>query len=177
MKKYLLAPFLGALAMFVWGFFYYGVSGIPYQALQPAQDVGPALDKLFPESGAYIVPDPRMDPEAMEEKLEAGPFATVHIQKGGRPAMDPMILLQGFALEFVSCLLLVVLLSLAQIRWYTNRLLFASLVGLLIAIYAQGGLVIWWHQDLGWHARTIIHDVVAWFAAGAVIAGFAQPSN
>ena len=132
---------------------------------------------IDPNVGVVAVPDPRMDPEAMEEKLEAGPFATVHIQKGGRPAMDPMVLLQGFALEFVSCLLLVVLLSLAQIRWYTNRLLFASLVGLLIAIYAQGGLVIWWHQDLGWHARTIIHDVVAWFAAGAVIAGFAKPSN
>ena len=49
MKKLLLAPLLGALAMFVWGFFYYGLSGIPYQALQPAQDVGPALDKLFPD--------------------------------------------------------------------------------------------------------------------------------
>ena len=177
MKKYLLAPFLAALAMFVWGWFYYGMSGVPYQALQPAQDVGPALDKLFPESGTYIVPDPRMDQEAMTARLEAGPFATVHIQKGGMPPMDPMILLKGFALEFVSCLLFVILLSLAQIRWYANRLILASLIGILIGLYAQGGMVIWWHQDIGWHARTVIHDVVAWIAAGTVIAAFVKPSN
>ena len=38
MKVHLLAPFLGALSMYVWGFFDYGRSDIPYQASQPDQD-------------------------------------------------------------------------------------------------------------------------------------------
>lgn len=163
--------------MFVWGFFYYGLSDFPYQALQPAQDIGPALDKLFPESGAYVVPDPRSDDATLTERLEAGPFATVHIQKGGTPAMDPKILLKGFGLEFLCCLLMVVLLGMAGIRGYTGRVIFTLLVGFLIAFYSQGGLVIWWHQDMAWHTRTLIHDVIGWALAGAIIAGFTKPRS
>ncbi|MEZ5277814.1 MAG: hypothetical protein R3F07_15645 [Opitutaceae bacterium] len=172
MKKYLLAPFLGALAMFIWGFVYYGISGIPYQALQPARDVGPALDKLFPTSGTYIIPDPRTEEPALSRQLEAGPFATVHITKGAMPAMDPVVMVSGFVLEFVSCLLLVILLGLTRIGGYPDRVIFVIVAGVLMAFFAHGGQAVWWHQDWNWQLRTIIHDVVAFGLAGAVIAGF-----
>ena len=118
MKKLLLAPLLGVLAMFVWGFVYYGVSGVPYKALQPAQDVGPALDKLFPTSGTYVVPDPRTESKALSKQLGKGPFATVHIKKGSLSAMDPVVMAKGFLLEWISCLLMVVILGLAKINGY-----------------------------------------------------------
>lgn len=170
MKKLLLAPLLGALAMFVWGFVYYGVSGVPYQALQPAQDVGPALDKLFPTSGTYVVPDPRTDSDDLSRQLEKGPFATVHIKKGSMPAMDPVVMVKGFLLEWISCLLMVVVLGLTQIKGYTTRLTFIVLVGFLAAFFTHGGQAVWWHQDWAWHIRTVIHDAGAWLFAGLILA-------
>lgn len=177
MKKYLLAPFLGALAMFIWGFIYYGVSGIPYQALQPAQEVGPALDKLFPASGTYVIPDPRTDEPAMSRQLASGPFATVHITKGGLKAMDPAVMISGFALEFISCGLLVILLGLTRIGNYPDRVIFVLVAGVLMAFFAHGGQAVWWHQDWNWQFRTMIHDVVAFLLAGAIIAGFVKPGK
>ena len=170
MKKLLLAPLLGALAMFAWGFVYYGLSGIPYNALQPAQDVGPALDKLFPTSGTYVVPDPRTDDAELAKKLEKGPFATVHIRKGGMPAMDPVVMIKGFVLEWIACLLMVVVLGLTQIKGYATRLTFIVLTGFLMAFFAHGGQAVWWHQDWSWQVRTIIHDGGAWLFAGLILA-------
>lgn len=169
MKKLLVAPLLAALAMFVWGFVYYGLSGVPYKALQPAQDVGPALDKLFPTSGTYIVPDPRTEDEEEAKRLEKGPFATVHIKKGGMPMMDPVVLVKGFLLEWISCLLMAVALGVARVKGYTTRLTFIVLVGFLMAFFAHGGLAVWWHQDWSWHMRTIIHDTGAWLFAGLIL--------
>jgi hypothetical protein len=145
--------------------------------MQPAHDVGPALDRLFTKSGAYVIPDPRSDDATLTERLDAGPFATVHIRKGGTPAMDPTVLLKGFGLEFLSCLLMVLLLGRAGIPGYTGRVIFILLVGCLIAFYSQGSLVIWWHQDMGWHTRTLIHDVIGWALAGVILGGFTKPGS
>ena len=106
MKKFLFAPLLAALAMFFWGFVYYGLSGIPYKVLGTVGDIGPELTKLFPADGTYILPDPRGTPEAISEQMKRGQFATVHIKKSGVPEMDPAVMGKGFALEFVTCLLL-----------------------------------------------------------------------
>ena len=91
--------------------------------------------------------------------------------------MDPMVLLKGFGLEFLSCLLMVLLLGMAGIPGYTRRVIFTLLVGFLIAFYSQGSLVIWWHQDMGWHTRTLIHDVIGWALVGVILAGFTKTGS
>ncbi len=177
MKKFLLAPFLAALAMFFWGFLYYGLSGIPYKTLGTAGDVGPALSQLFPADGTYLVPDPRGTPEVMAEQTKRGLFATVHIKKSGVTDMDPAMLGKGFVLEFVSCLLLAVLLSMSNFNQntYACRLILCVLVGTLATLFANGGQAIWWLQQWGWHLMTMLHDIVAFTLAGTVLAFFHKP--
>ena len=171
MKRFVLAPFLAALAMFFWGFIYYGLSGIPYKALGTAGDVGPALGQLFPADGTYILPDPRSSPEVMTEQMNRGQLAMVHIRKSGVMAMDGAVMAKGFALEFVSCLLLALLLHKAYGMQDAciNRFCFSVLTGVLVTLFANGGQAIWWQQDWGWHLMTMLHDIVCFALAGAVL--------
>lgn len=178
MKKFIVAPLLAALVMFLWGFVYYGVSAFPYQALQATNgDVGPQLNALFPASGTYVIPDPRGDKAEAEKLVQRGPIATVHIHREGAKSMDPLMLARGFGLEFVSCLLLAVLLTLGSVTGFGSRLIFAVIAGMLITLYSHGGEAIWWQQDWAWHGRTMIYDVVAWFGAGLVLALLVKPSR
>ena len=177
MKKFLFAPLLAALAMFFWGFVYYGLSGIPYKVLGTVGDIGPELTKLFPADGTYILPDPRGTPEAISEQMKRGQFATVHIKKSGVPEMDPAVMGKGFALEFVTCLLLAFMVNKAapSFQGFGGRVLFSLTVGVLLTLFANGGQAIWWHQDWGWHGMTMLHDGVAFLLAGVVIALFHTP--
>jgi hypothetical protein len=183
MKKFLLAPFLAALAMFFWGFLYYGLSGIPYKALGTVGDIGPALGQHFPADGTYILPDPRNSPETMAEQMNRGQLMTVHIKKSGVKAMDGAVMGKGFLLEFVSCLLLALLLhkSFGDKDCSPCRFKFCVMTGVLIALFAQGGQAIWWQQAWGWHLMTMLHDVVAFALAGTVLTFFfrssAQPAK
>ncbi|RKX30160.1 MAG: hypothetical protein DRP71_15490 [Verrucomicrobia bacterium] len=168
--KNLLATFLAALAMFVWGFAYYGVSGIPYKSLQPAQNVGAQLDELFPTTGTYVIPDPRTENDKLSKQLEKGPFATVHIRKGGTPAMDPLLMAKGFILGWVCCLMMAVLLAMTGIRGYGPRLVFILFAGVIMALFTHGGDVIWWRQDWAWQIHTMIYSIGAWLVAGLLLA-------
>ncbi len=178
MKKFLLAPFLAALAMFFWGFVYYGISGIPYKALGTTGDVAPAVAELFPADGTYLLPDPRGTPEVMAEQMKRGQFVMVHVKKGGVKEMDPTILAKGFALEFVSCLLLALLIHRAygvQSDQNLCRFMHCVIIGVLLTLFANGGQAIWWQQAWGWHLMTMLHDIVCFALAGAVLTFFFKP--
>ncbi len=174
MKRFLLAPFLAALAMFFWGFIYYGLSGIPYKALGTAGDVGPALHALFPASGTYVLPDPRGTSETLAEQMKRGQLATVHINKSVSPEMDPTVLAKGFALEFVVSLLLALILNAAfgQQDVCISRFKTCLTIGLLTTLFANGGQAIWWQQAWDWHLMTMLHDLVCFALAGAVLTFF-----
>lgn len=62
MKKFVLAPALAALAMFVVSAIYW-MSPFPYQTLTPVGDnaAAAALGKIFPATGTYLVPEPETD--------------------------------------------------------------------------------------------------------------------
>jgi hypothetical protein len=177
MKKFLLAPLLAALAMFFWGFVYYGLSGIPYKALGTVGDIAPAVAQHFPADGTYILPDPRNPPEVMTEQMNRGQLLTVHVKKSGVKAMDGGVMAQGFALEFVSCLLLALILEFVAggFKTYLCRFMFCLTVGVLATLFGNGGQAIWWQQAWGWHLMTMLHDVIAFALAGAVLAKFHTP--
>ncbi len=48
-----------ALAVYIWGFVFWGASGLPYSAWQKVDDevaVGQVLKKHFPRDGVYAIP-------------------------------------------------------------------------------------------------------------------------
>ncbi len=173
MKQFVLAPALAALAMFFWGFVYYGISGIPYRALGPSGGPAVAAAVSALETGTYIVPDMREGREAVEAAMKTGPVATVHVRQGPPRPMGKVMAL-GFAHEFIACLLLALLLAQCRTSFtgFADRWRFALLVGVLIAFFSKGSEAIWWQQPLPWNFSLMFYDIVAWALAGAVLAKF-----
>ena len=180
MKKYLLAPVLAALAMFVWGFLYWGAPHhLPYKSLGTVTDdsaTALAIGNLFPASGAYLIPNPMAGDAKMAELMQRGPSLEVHIRKDGMKAMDPAMLLAGYAHMLVIAFLLTGMLcglEKAFERW-TCRVKFCAGIGLLVAV-CDLGASIWWHHAWGWTLALSVYDLVMYVIAGLVLAKFVTP--
>lgn len=170
MKKLLLGSFLAALALFIWGFIYYGFSGIPYKFLGDAGDVGPVLKASFPADGTYVIPDPTA--ENMQELQKSGPIATVHIKRNG--VENPMSMMgKGFIHGWIYCLLLAGLLKkISSDKGYCSRVCFITMVATAGAFVSRFGDAIWWHQAWGWQAANFAYSVVGGIIIGAILGKF-----
>ncbi len=178
MKKFLFAPALAALAMFVFGAVFW-MSPLPYKALGRVADdaaAGEALAKVFPATGAYLVPGMYLGETAREPLVKRGPSAEVHFIKEGMPLMDPMLLLKGYLHEFVVCLLLsLMLVRLAPaFKCWTCRLKFCAMLGLLLAL-GHYATVIWWRHSLGWETMLALYDFVSLVVVGLVLGKMLTP--
>lgn len=181
MKKHLLGPALAALAAFFLGFMYWGLPHhLPYKALgKVADESGTALaiGKLFPASGAYLLPSPLLGEEKMNELSLRGPSVEVHISKqsfGGAEMGKVMAL--GYAHMLVlSVLLSFILCGLEKSfeRW-TCRVKFCAAIGLLVAT-CDLGAAIWWHHALGWTLVQACYDFLVYLVIGLVLAKFVTP--
>ena len=153
MKKFLLAPALAALAMFAWGFLFWGgPHHLPYKALALVPDeaaAGEALGEIFPATGTYLLPGTQLGPARQGELMQRGPIAEVHFVKSGRPMMDPIQLLKGYLHEFALCLLLVFMLDASAQTFHSA----------------------------GWVTMQAFYDFVAFFIAGLVLGKILTPKR
>lgn len=180
MKKFLLAPAVAALAMFAWGFLFWGAPHhLPYKALTPLPDeaaAGAALTKIFPVSGSYLLPSMLSDATKQAELMERGPIATVHFLKSGRPMMSPALLGKGYLHEFMVALVLVFMLDASgqAFRGFGCRVRFCGTIGLLVALYDYGN-AIWWNHSIAWVTMQAVYDFIAFFVAGLVLGKILTP--
>ena len=155
MKRQIIGVVLATVAVYMWGFLYWGASTIPYSAWQSTNDdaaAGKALLEHFPVSGTYYVPGMYNDEETRTKLSDAGPAAFVHIQREGRPVVDPSIMLNGFLLTLVTVCLISVLLkkALPALASYTERVGFVALAGLTAVVMIDFGDAVWWKIPWGW---------------------------
>ncbi|MEY2881056.1 MAG: hypothetical protein RLZZ15_3436, partial [Verrucomicrobiota bacterium] len=178
MKKFLLGPALAALAMFMWGFIYWGTPHhLPYRALNAVPDQGEtaaAIGKLLPASGAYLLPNPTLGEEKMQALSSRGPMVEVHITKEGFGSADMgKTMAVGYAHAFTIAVVLSVILcamSKVFVAW-TCRVKFSALLGLLVGV-CDLGRAVWWHHGLGWTLGQAFYDFTMFVIAGLVLAKF-----
>ncbi|MDP1581112.1 MAG: hypothetical protein Q8M02_12600 [Candidatus Didemnitutus sp.] len=176
MKKFILAPALAALVMFFWGFCYYGLSGVPYRALEQAPGLAAAVSSLTVD-GAYMVPDPRIGEEAMAEAMKTGPYAMIQFRKV--PADMGSTMIKGYLHGFISCVLVALLLVRCEssLTTFGCRLMFCVVIGGLITFYSNGATSIWWQHSWSWNGMTMFYDAVSWLLAGLVLAKMVAPKK
>lgn len=180
MKKFVVAPALAALVMFIWGFLYWGVLNVPYQALGQVPDESAtalALGQLFPKSGAYLLPSPAVGEAKAAELMKRGPIAQVFIVKESMQPMEPAVMVKGFVHMLVVALVLAAVLSglTKSLETWGRRVMFCAGVGLLVAI-CDLGEAIWWHHPWGWTLGTAVYDFLMFTIAGLVLAKFVTPT-
>ncbi len=114
MKRQIIGVALAAVAVYMWGFLYWGATTIPYAAGQATNDdaaAGQALLEHFPVSGTYYLPGLYNDEETRTKLSDAGPVGFVHIQREGRPVVDTSTMRNGFLLMLATAFLISVILK------------------------------------------------------------------
>ncbi|GAB4151171.1 MAG: hypothetical protein Tsb009_26450 [Planctomycetaceae bacterium] len=184
MKKFVLGVIFATIAMYLWGFLYWGINSVPYEAWKKTPDdaaAGEALLKHFPEDGTYHIPGPHHEEKVRNQLYEQGPVAMVHItSREGRPAMDPSIMVQGFLLNLLVVFLLALLLKQVSgaIPSYFSRIRFFAFLGVIAALFVDGGDAVWWGISWEWKIFVAIYDASAIVIAGLVLSNFvAVPSK
>jgi hypothetical protein len=182
-KRTILGIVLATIVLYFWGFLYWGLNPLPYQALRRSTDTaaaGEALRKFFPENGTYLFPAMYADEAEAEKMYSAGPVGILQMTSvDGRPAFDPRIMLNGFLVNtIVVCLIAVVLrTAITALPTYGSRVKFAALIGLACAFLADIGEVAWWDVGLAWNVHKAIYTVSAWVVTALVLAKFVGESR
>lgn len=177
MKKFLLAPALAALAMFVLGAVYW-MSPLPYRALTPVGDnsaAALALGEVFPATGTYLIPGPEIsDPALLNELYRRGPSAEVHFVREGHEPMEPAVFVMGLVHYFIVALLLAALVNrfAGPTPSYSGVVKLTALVGLVGAVLICLTDPVWWHHPWGWPMAKAIYAVLATTVAGLVLGRF-----
>ena len=183
MKRTIIGIAIAAVALFVWGFVYWGLG--PYRTAiwkQASDDVaaGQALLEHFPENGTYYVPGFDNDPETIEGLFQKGPVAFVHmLSADGRSMHDASIMIQGFLLNLVVIVLITMLLRqvCSALPTYLDRVKFVGLAGLMAAVLIDCGGAVWWQLDWSWKLYQACYDFSAWVVVGAILAKFIEPET
>ncbi len=170
---------IATLAVYVWGFVFWGASALPYSALRQVEDearVAALIRQHFPRDGTYTIPGRGGDPRAAARAFEEGPVAFVHLTaRDGRPLMDPAIMAGGLALYLLVACVLYALLRLAGLPEYRKRVGFAVLVGLAGSLAITVGDAVWWQIDAGWKGWQALYDVASFLIMGLVLGAFTAP--
>lgn len=177
--KRLLGILLAAVAVYFWGFAFWGASSLPYSVWEQTPDdkaTQQALRDHFPTNGTYFVPGMNHPPEELESLMQAGPAALVHItHRDGRPVMLPSVMTLGFLLWIVVAALLDMLLRWTALPRYADRVKLATFVGLIAVVMMRLGDYVWWMITIEWKLVQSVHDVVAFGIFGLVLARFSAP--
>ena len=155
MKRMTLGVLLATVVLYLFGFAYWGASGLPYQVWNETADdraAGQALKEHFPESGVYFIPAMGNPPEERTKLYDAGPTGFVILDVDGRPEFDPGIMIMGFLLNGVVMVLFAIVLWMTRraAPEYGDRLKLVIVVSALAVLMINFGDAVWWVMPLSW---------------------------
>jgi hypothetical protein len=174
-----IAVLLASIAVYVFGFLYWGVSPLPYIAWKATPDDAAAQQALrqhFPVSGTYFIPSRKHSGEEQAKLFQQGPVGFVHIHRDGRPVHDVAIFIRGFILTVATSALIALILARTRTAFpdYTSRVGFVSLLGATASLLHEGGDTVWWALPEDWQSAKAAYNVGVWVVSGLVLARFVR---
>lgn len=181
MKGIALGALVGALAMFVWGFVFWGVLPFGSSVIKaPTNQIGfqGMLKAAFDETGVYMVPysDDPSDTEFQRLHTE-GPIAMVYYREEGSEPMAPSTFVMGYLHEVVALLIMGLALKLVSPAGFGGRLGLVLLAGLAGSFLANLSAPIWWLQPWDLAVVNLIYESIAWLLGGLALAAFVKPAG
>jgi hypothetical protein len=187
--RVVLSAVLSALAMFFWGFVFWGpvidatsklMAPLPPEA---ERDVLPPLRAARTPDGMYVYPGPLADQNdeaartAWETKVAEGPILHMAYRSQGTSPMDPAMFAKGLAHSFVIALAAGAALALAVngLPSYARRVGLLALVSFVAAIWTNVGNVIWWFHTPRYGAGQVIYTLVGGLLMALISAAIIKP--
>lgn len=162
-----IASAVSAVVLFFFGFLWWGIL---MPILKPADVITDTalVDQItaLPESGVYFHP-------AYDKPADEGtPMAMVYFKQS--LSMGTMMGAGLFHMFLCSALAAAVVTRL-DLPEFSSRFGYVFATGVLLAIWADFGNMIWWHHPPVWTLFHFAYDVLSWTLAGLVIAAIARP--
>ena len=184
-SKHFLAAFLGALAIFLWGFVAHmftplGEAGV--NLLPGADGVSSTLtSSIGDKPGMYMFPTGGLGPDAtrqqkseamerMMEEMKTKPSGLLVYKPAGTTFNFPRALAVEFGINFLEALLIVYLLAQTGLFAFGSRVLFVSVSGLLAAVATNLSYWNWYGFNTTYTVANILMEVIGFLCAGLVIA-------
>lgn len=160
-----------ALALFVFGFVFWGLNPLPYAAWHVAPDpdaAQAATMEQFPETGVYGVPGSGMTPTDI--------WAMVYVRHDLPETLpDAGELLIGLIHYLIVALVLAWLLPRGQtLQQHCAK---AAALGVAAVIVIEGSDVVWWGYPWAWKAWGAIYHVLVFVLGALVLSKFLPASD
>jgi hypothetical protein len=178
MGRTLLGILSATVAVYLWGFIYWGLNPLPYATWKKATDdraAQSALREQFPEDGTYHVPSPALESSEQEALYQQGPVGFVHITAfSGRPMHDVGPMVNGFFLYLLVAASIHLLLNhlKSSLTTVSSQLKVASLIGLTAVLLIDLGDVVWWSLSLEWKLHLAVYHLLSWPIMTVVLCRF-----
>jgi hypothetical protein len=178
--KAFLGVVVSAVALFLWGFVFWGLLPVPTSIFRSFTDeaaVSQALRASSSGPGVYTVPDASLmgrDASEYTRRHESGPVAMIFIHPAGLPVMPPSMMAAGFLnmLAFVFLMALLLGMAAPALGTYYRRVGFVFLAGLVAVALVDLGQPVWWRHSWDyWLANAVYHAVGA-LLVGLILARF-----
>jgi hypothetical protein len=177
MLRLALGAFLAAIAVFFWGFLFWG-SGLsdPYGHVTPEAEAAltGALKANLASDAVYFLPDTKNGAqEVVMARANAGPIAHIVFHSAGAKPLSATLAL-GFLhmLVLTSMLAFFMRLTLPLAPTWSSRVKLVALVGVIAATYAHLGNPIW--REYPWRFALLgtVFDFASYAIAGLILARF-----
>ncbi len=186
MIRVLIAAVAGAVVLFVWGTVSWTV--LPWHTatlntLPNEQTVVGALKAQLPHTGVYYFPACPADyddTEAVEQwtaRHKQGPIGLMFYQAQGAEPMPGSMFGVGFALDLIATFVMawIVCLSSHHANTFLKRLGVATMLGILVAVFADLMLWNWMRAPAHYTLINAADHIVAATLAGIPIAAIIKP--
>ena len=179
-RRCLWAVFLGAVVVFVWlnvswmVLQWHGIKSVEEEASTAA-----ALKAAASEAGVYALPawkdadGEMLDPDAMANAIEAGPFAFLVVHPDGLQVSMARSMGTGFGINLLGAALLCYLMLMVGeggVNDFKRRVVVAVIFGLAVGILPALSNWNWWHFPMSYTLATTADALISWTLAGLVMA-------
>jgi hypothetical protein len=177
MGRALLGGILGGVAMWIVGFIFWGTP-LNRLAFSVAPDSANAaiqtmLAQQLGPTGTGVYSVPWAGTQAGSYLYAQGPTALIHFNAHGFAVVDGNALIGGLVLAIIAAVLVAFALrSVATALSFSQRVTLVGLFAVAIPAYLDLGQIVFNHAPPGYHIYMFVSDVVAFLAAGAIIAWF-----
>ena len=185
-KQLLLGTVLGSITLFVWSAIAWMLipwPGEPLRSFTNDDAVVQAIKANAPSSGNYLLPiEPKRTPGVTDEqyqktqqdamdRMSRGPmiFASVRLEPFGSMG-KPLVI--GFFTQLVAALLATFLLLQTSALSYASRVLFITIIGVIIFVGGHVDEWNWWSFSNSYMLMQLGVILIGWFLAGLVVAKF-----
>jgi hypothetical protein len=185
--RLLVGAVAASLAMFVWGFLFWGVLPWSKSVMRPLPEEAAVIESLKAApmpTAVYFYPFPAESAgeeamKKMDEQHRAGPIVEIRYRAEGAPMMDPATMAKGY-LHFLAATFLAGLLlcfTLPAAPGFVRRWGFVFLFGVAAAFFHDFSGPIWFFNPWDFAVLNFGYHVVGWLIGGFILAMILRPTH